>query len=399
MFSDLNEKYEFDTELLHNGAYIDPEKVHHPESMPIYLTTVFNAEDLDELLTIRQQKSFNYNRTRNPNRSALNDLMTKLEHGEASLCTTSGMAAISTALLTELKAGDHILVDKTLYGEVFDLFNQILEKYGVAYTVIDITNEQAVLQNLRDNTKILYTESASNPMTTVCDIRKMADIAHQHGAKLFVDNTFMTPYAFHPLDCGADVVINSLTKFCNGHCDVIAGSITGKAEFIEQCLASQWVLGDGLDGMGAYLCQRGLRTLSLRMEKAMGNATKLASALEKNPHVTAVFHPSLESHPNHAIAHQQFGDRYGAMLSFDIADGTVDRLNKFLHSLKFVHYAASLGGIRTTVSVPSHSSHRTVPKAMREECGITDSLIRISVGCEDIDDLIAEFNQALDACY
>lgn len=399
MFDNVFGDFGFETDLLHWGAYIDPDKTRHPESMPIYLTTVFNAEDLDELVRIRETKSFNYNRTRNPNRSALNDIMTKLEHGEASLCTSSGMAAISTALLTELKSGDHILTDKTLYGEVFDLFQQILDKFGVSYTIIDITNMAEVKRNIRPNTRIIYTESASNPMTTVCDIEKIAAFAHERGIKVFVDNTFMTPYAFRPLEHGADVVINSLTKFCNGHCDVIAGSITGSADFIEKCLYNQWVLGDGLDGMSAYLCQRGLRTLSLRMEKAFDNARNLAEALMENPHVSLVCHPSLSCHPNHEIATRQFGDRYGAMLSFDIKDGSVEVLNKFLHALRFVHYAASLGGIRTTVSVPAHSSHRMVPKEMREECGITDSLIRVSVGCENVEDLIAEFNQALDKAY
>lgn len=399
MFDNVPGDYSFETDLLHWGAYIDPEKTRHPESMPIYLTTVFNAEDLDELVKIRETKSFNYNRTRNPNRSALNDIITKLENGQASLCTTSGMAAISTALLTELKSGDHILTDKTLYGEVFDLFNQILVKFGVSFTIVDITDMDEVKKNTRSNTRIIYTESASNPMTTVCDLEQIAAFAHERGIKVFVDNTFMTPYAFRPLDHGADVVINSLTKFCNGHCDVIAGSITGSVGFIDKCLANQWVLGDGLDGMSAYLCQRGLRTLSLRMEKAFSNAEKLAAALQKNPHVSLVCHPSLPEHPNHEIAFRQFKGRYGAMLSFDIENGTVETLNKFLHALKFVHYAASLGGIRTTVSVPAHSSHRTLPKEMREACGITDSLIRVSVGCEDIQDLVNEFTQALEQAY
>ena len=399
MFTDLPKGLSFDTELLHTGAYADPAKVQHPESMPVYLTTVFNVEDLEELRVIRETKSFNYNRTRNPNRTALQDIMTRLENGEASLCVSSGMAAISTALLTELKAGDHIITDKTLYGEVFDLFNQIMHKYGIENTVLDITNIEEVKASIRPNTKIIYTESASNPMTTVCDIKKIADLAHSYGIKVFVDNTFMTPYAFRPLEFGADVVINSLTKFCNGHCDAVAGSITGPEKFINDCLASQWVLGNGLDGLSAYLCQRGLRTLSLRMEKAMSNATKLAKALESNPYVKAVFHPSLESHQDHDIAVKQFGENFGAMLSFDVIDDSVEKTNKFLRSLNIVHYAASLGGIRTTLSVPSNSSHRMVPKEDRLACGITDSLVRVSVGCENIDDIIAEFSNALEAAY
>ena len=341
-------------------------------------------------------KGFIDNRTKQPNRTTVGNRMTRLEGGEDSLVCSSGMAAIATALIANLSAGDHILSDRTLYGETFDLFDQVLKRYGVENTCIDITNLDEVKANIRPNTKIVYTETASNPMITVCDIDGVAEIAHKHKALLFCDNTFMTPYAIRPIEHGADLVINSLTKFGNGHCDAVCGSITGKDELIQKCLAHQWVLGCGADGFTAYMTARGLRTLGLRMERAMSNARKLAAALAENPYVTVVYHPSLKTHPQYKVAGSLFGERTGAMLSFDVISEDRNKLNKFMNRLEIAHYASSLGGFRTTFSVPAHSSHRRVDPAKRKASGITDSLIRVSVGCEEIHDLIEDFNQALE---
>ena len=395
MLDNNKKRHGMATDLIHGGAYCDPDLSRYPESMPIYMTTVFNVTDLDNSADLIEKGGFIYNRTSNPNRTALADIVTRLEGGEASLACSSGMAAISTALLATLSQGDHILSDRTLYSETFDLFNLLFKRYGVENTCIDITNLDEVRANLRPNTKVIYTESASNPTITVCDVDALAKIAHDHGALLFVDNTFITAYGFRPLEHGADVVINSLTKFGNGHCDALCGSITGSKEFIKNCTAHQWVLGCGADAVTSYMVQRGLRTMPLRMEKAYANAQALAAALEKDPHVAYVLHPSLASHPQHELASRLFSNGYGAMLSFDVKNGTYENLNRFLHKLELVHYAASLGGLRTTVSVPRYSSHRRMDPALRAASGITDSLIRVSVGCEEIEDIIADFAQAL----
>lgn len=387
--------HSLDTDLIHAGAYCDTELTRYPESMPIYMTTVFNVTDLDDAYHMIEDKGFIYNRTSNPNRTALGKIVSRLEGGEDTLVCSSGMAAISTALLSTLSAGDHILSDHTLYGETFDLFNLLFSRYGVENTCIDINDMEQVRANIRPNTKVIYTESASNPTIMVPDVDALSNAAHENGALLFVDNTFMTAYGFRPLEHGADVVINSLTKFMGGHCDALCGAITGSAVFIQNCTAHQWVLGCGADAMTSYMVQRGLRTMALRMEKAYANAKILAERLESHPCVTKVLHPSLKSHPQHELAKRMFQGRYGAMLSFDVINGTYDHLNAFLRKLEIIHYAASLGGIRTTISVPRHSSHRRMDPQLRLASGITDSLIRVSVGCEDIEDIWRDFDQAL----
>mgnify|MGYP000912407981 CR=1 FL=1 len=397
MFKETEHIFDFDTEIVHQGSYLEQELIRYPESMPIYLTSVFNVEDIDDLYDQYGKKGFIYNRTRNPNRNTLGTIMSYLEGGESSVICSSGMGAIATALLSLLKEGDHILSDKTLYGETFALFDKVLKRYGIENTCIDITDLDEVKKSIKNNTKIIYTETASNPMITVCDIDALAKIAHENDALLLVDNTFMTPYAIRPIEHGADITINSLTKFINGHCDAVCGSITGKSELIEKCLEHQWVLGTCADAFTSYMAARGLRTLSLRMEKAMANAAKLAKALEASPYVVKVNHPSLKSHPQHEIATRMFGDRYGAMMSFVVISDDRGKINDFINRLNIAHYASSLGGIRTTFSVPAHSSHRRVAPEKRKAMGITDSLIRVSVGVENIDDLIADFIGALQA--
>ena len=221
MYKDSDQQFSFDTEILRKGAYISGLAT-NPEALPIYLTTAFNVGDLDELFDRYRVDGYCYNRIKNPNRSALAELLTYLEGGEDSIICSSGMAAITTSVLSVVKTGDHILSDQTLYGETYDFFDKILSKLGVETTYVDFTNLEIVKASIRPNTKILYTETVSNPMITVVDIDALADIAHKRGALLFVDNTFMSPYAIRPIEHGADITINSLTKFGNGHSDTVA---------------------------------------------------------------------------------------------------------------------------------------------------------------------------------
>lgn len=394
MFKDMDKEFSFETELLRQGAYIN-KLASNPETAPIYLTTAFNVQDLQELQERYDVGGFCYNRNRNPNRSALIELMTYLEKGEDSIICSSGMAAISTTILSIVKQGDHVLSDKTLYGETIDIFSKVLPKYGVDVTYVDFTNVDEVKNSMKDNTRVLYTETVSNPMITVVDIDEISHIAHRNNALLIVDNTFMTSIAFRPIEHGADVTVNSLTKFANGHSDAVCGSATGSKELIKNAYDLQVLLGTSADAFTSWLVQRGMRTMSLRVEKQMSNAAMLAKALDDCPYVLKVNHPSLEKHPHHELAKRLFDDKFGGMLSFVLPDDK-EKINRFMRKLKLAHYAMTLGGYRTTISHPVMSSHYDVPEEKRLEMGITYGLIRVSVGIENGEDLIGDFLEALE---
>ena len=396
MFKESDKEFTFETDLLTKGTYIrDPAT--NPEVAPIYMTTAFNVEDLDCLEERYREHGFCYNRNRNPNRSALAELMTYLEHGEDSIACSSGMAAISTAALTIAKQGDHILSDMTLYGESMEVFSDLLGEYGVETTFIDFTDLELVKKSIRPNTKMLYTETVSNPLITVPDLRAIADIAHANGALFVVDNTFMTAALCRPLDLGADVVVNSLTKFANGHSDAVCGSLTGRADLVAKAHHLQVLLGSQADPFSAWLVQRGIRTIDLRVPKQSENATALAQALSNCPYVKKVNHPSLESHPQHELAKAQFKG-YGGMLSIDLPDDR-QKMNKFMRALHFAHYAMTLGGYRTSLSYPVLSSHSDMPEEERLKIGITNGLMRISCGIENTQDLVNDFLAALETAY
>jgi cystathionine beta-lyase/cystathionine gamma-synthase len=386
-------KHSRNTEILHQGAYLKGKR-DMPETAPIFLTTAYNPEDLDELKVLYAPEGYGYIRHKNPNRRALAELMTYLEGGEASLICSSGMAAISTTLFSMLVGGDHVVSDKTLYGEDYDLF-RAFHDYGIEVTYVDFTDFGAIEAAIRPNTKVLYTETISNPLITIVDIEAVATIAHRHHAKLIVDNTFSTSLAMQPLALGADASINSLTKFANGHSDAMGGSMTASQEIVKKAHATQVLWGTSLDPFSSWLIQRAIRTMDLRLQRQMDNAAKLAQALEIHPAVLKVHHPSLESHPQHALAKRIMKNGYGGMLSFVMPDD-ISKINAFLRKLEVAHYAMTLGGYRTTLSHPVSSSHGGVPEAERLKMGITNGLMRVSVGIEDAADLIADFTQALE---
>lgn len=394
MFKARKKEFSYETELINQGAYIN-QLASNPETAPIYLTTAFNVEDLDDLQDRYDQKGFCYNRNRNPNRSALIELMTYLEKGDNSVICSSGMAAISTAVLSLVKSGDHILSDQTLYGETIDIFSKVLSEFGVSVTYVDFTKLAEVESAIQKNTKVLYTETIANPMITVVDIDAVAEIAHAGGAVLVVDNTFMTSVGMRPLEHGADLVVNSLTKFANGHSDAVCGSITGKRELIDKAYHLQVLIGSTADPFTSWLVQRGIRTMALRLEKQMANAEKLAKALEESPYVQKVNYPGLKSHPQHELAARMFKNGYGGMLSIVLPDDK-KKLNAFMQRLNLAHYAMTLGGYRTTLSHPVMSSHYDVPEETRKKMGITFGMLRISVGIENGDELVEDFLQALE---
>lgn len=382
------------TEIIMQGAEVKG-VLSTPEVLPIYLTTAFHGgADLDELNDYYAAKGYTYNRIRNPNRNALAELVTYLEGGEASMICSSGMGAITTTLLSLADAGDHILANSNLYGETLEIL-QIIKKYGIESTCVDFTDLDAVQKAVQPNTKIIYTEVISNPTMTVVDIEAVARIAHGCGAKLVVDNTFTTSTVIKPIEFGADVTINSLTKFMNGHSDIVGGSATASKDVIDKACKLQALLGCTLDPFSSYLCERSLRTLDVRMERQLKNAEGLAKALSEHRHVLKVNHPSLPGHPQHELAKSMFRSGYGAMLSFEMPEDR-EKINAFMRRLHIAKYAMTLGGYATTLSYPILSSHASVPRDIRLKMGITDGLMRVSVGLEDLQDLIADFTQALD---
>ena len=394
MFKETDKTFLYETEVTKKGAYV---KYPHdnPEAMPIYLTTAFNVEDVDALFDRYEKGGFTYNRVKNPNRCALAELMTYLEGGEDTVACSSGMGAITTLFLSNLQSGDHIVFNRSLYGEIFDLHTLLLDKMRIEVSYVDFTDLDAVRQAMKANTKMVYTESATNPMITVPDIAALAEIAHSHGALMVVDNTFMSAYAIRPIAFGADLVINSLTKFANGHSDAVCGSLTGRADLIKKAQSLNVLLGAHADSFSAWLTTRGLRTFALRLDRQMENAAAAARALNEHPNVLKVNHPSLENHPQHELAKKQFNGKYGAMLSFEPKNASIEKVNQFMRKLNIIHYAMTLGGYRTTMTHPVSSSHRSVPEEKRLAMGLTSGLIRLSFGIENKEDLIADLNQAL----
>lgn len=397
MFKEFDESLSFETNILEAGAYFRL-SASNPEALPIHLSTAHNVEDLADLQKRYDEKGFCYNRNRNPNRTALIELMNYVEGGEDSLGCSSGMAAISSTVIAHTKAGDHILSDKTLYGETLEIFTKILKKYGVETTFVDFTDLEEVKANIKPTTVILYTETVSNPLIGVPNLKILADIAHSNNALLIVDNTFMTGALIKPLKFGADLVVNSLTKFANGHSDAVCGAVTGKSELIKKIYELQVLLGTQADPFSSWLIMRGMRTLELRIKKQCENASTLAAALEKSPYILKVNHPSLESNPQHLLAHEQFGDYYGGMLSIELPED-LEKMNKFMRTLKLAHYAMTLGGYRSSLAYPVMSSHSDMTREERLAIGITDGLLRISVGIENTQDLINDFTNALEAAY
>lgn len=382
------------TEALYSGEKVRGMDM-APETIPCFMTTAFTMRGFKEVQETYATKGYTYVRTRNPNRTALGEVISCLEGGEATLIFSSGMGAITSTLMTLLSRGDHMICNANIYGETFSVMTQILSKCGVEVTFVDYKNTDDIRKAVRPETKLIYSEVLSNPTLTLVDLRTVADIAHENGALLMVDNTFTTPIAIRPMDFGADIVINSLTKFLNGHSDAIGGSITASAELCDKIQPVAMLLGTPGDPFSSWLIHRGIHTASLRLPQAMHTAEKLAAALAKNPHVSHVNHPSLPDYPQKALADSMFGKKgCCAMLSFIVPED-LEKIDQFMLALRFPRYAPTLGGLHTTLSHPVTSSHMGVPDETRRKMGITPGMIRVSVGIEDADDLVADFENAL----
>lgn len=368
---------QFETNAIHAGQ--DPDPTTGAITFPIYQTSTFVQE------AVGKDKGFLYARTSNPTRSALESCLASLEGAKYGLCFASGMAAV-TNVLSLLKAGDHVIAADDLYGGVPRVFNQVFAGYGIEFTYVDTTYTDRVEAAIKPNTKLVWMETPSNPLLKITEIRAISSLTHRHKLILVVDNTFATPFLQRPLDVGADIVLHSVTKYIAGHADTVGGAvITSNDAYYERLKFHQNAAGPIMGPFDAFLTLRGVKTLALRVERQCDSAMNLAQYLEQHPKVQRVIYPGLDSHPQKKIAERQMR-QFGAMITFEIKGGERAAL-KFLEDIPLFALAESLGGVESLIEHPAQMTHASVPKERRKAIGITDGLIRISVGIEAYEDL------------
>lgn len=376
----------FATKLLHFGAEIDEQT--GASSVPIFQASTFHHHDIFE------PPQYDYSRSGNPTRQALEDYITLLEGGARGFAFASGMAAISTTFLL-LSQGEHVIVTEDVYGGTYRLLTSILDRLGIESTFVDMTDFEAVKAALKPNTKAVFMETPSNPTLKITDIAETAAWAKEHGLLTMLDNTFMTPYHQRPIELGVDIVLHSATKFLSGHSDVLAGlAVTADEALGKRLKQLQNGMGTVLSAQESWLLMRGMKTLQTRMEHSERSARRLAEWLSEHKEVTAVYYPGLPNHPGRAI-HEKQSLGYGAVVSFDVGSG--ERAKAMLNKVQIPLVAVSLGAVESILSYPAMMSHAAMPKEVRHARGITDGLVRYSVGLEDIEDLIEDLDNALRA--
>jgi cystathionine beta-lyase/cystathionine gamma-synthase len=375
----------FATIAIHTGS--EPDESTGAVTVPIYQTSTY-AQD-----ALGKNKGYEYARTQNPTRSAVERNLAALEGARFGFAFASGMAAID-ATLRLVKAGEHVVVSDNTYGGTARLFNRILANYNVEFDYVDTSDSLNVEAAIKPNTKMVFLETPTNPIMTVTDLKEVSEIAHRAGARVVCDNTFMSPYLQRPLEFGVDIVVHSTTKYLNGHSDGVGGAVVLNDEEDANWIGFvQNSAGAILSPFDSWLVLRGTKTLALRMEQHDKTGRAVAAFLEEHPKVKKVYYPGSASHPQHALARrQQHG--FGGMVSFDV--GSLAAARTVLESVKLCTLAESLGGVETLISHPATMTHASVDEAKRERLGITDGLVRISVGIEDTDDIIADLDQALD---
>ncbi len=374
----------FSTRLIHGSHTIDPAT--GAVSIPVYQTSTFAQKSVDHF------GKYDYARSGNPTREALEAVMTDLEGGVAAFAFGSGMAAISSTLML-FAPGDHLVVCEDVYGGAFRVMTKLFSQWGLQVTFVDATSLANIEAAIRPETKAIYLESPSNPLLKIIDLRGAASIAKEHGLLTLVDSTFMTPYLQRPLELGCDIVIHSGTKFINGHSDVVCGFAVVKDEKLAHRLGFvQNAFGAILGPQDCWLTLRGLKTLKVRMEESQKSAVKIAAWLDSLPEVTRVYYPGLASHPGHAIHAGQCSGP-GAVLSFEFE--SYEMTKRVLEGVKFSAFAVSLGGVESIISYPAKMSHAAMPPAERASRGISDTLVRFSVGLEDVDDLINDLERLI----
>ena len=376
----------FETRAIHAGQ--DPDPVTGAVMTPVYMTSTYAQNSPGHPIG-----DYEYSRTHNPTRTALEENLSSLEGGTFGLCFSSGLAA-TNALLARLVPGDHIVAGNDLYGGTYRIFTKVFERYGIEFSFVDTTVPDAVAAAMTPATKMLYVESPSNPLLRLTDIARMAEIALSSNAILAVDNTFATPYLQTPLALGADIVLHSLTKYLGGHSDVVGGALIGKSDELREELAFHQNSSGGTPGpMDAFLVLRGTKTLALRMERHGSNALAIAQHLEAHPSVDRVHYPGLPSHPQHALCQKQMRNG-GGMVSFELSGG-VPAGETFASSTRLFTLAESLGGVESLVETPPSMTHASIPAEVRHAAGLEDGLVRLSVGVEHLDDLLADVDSAL----
>lgn len=393
----MREDYSFDTLSIHGRVKSkNPKAALNP---PIFMTSTFVFDDVKDAEDIMDFKKdgFIYTRGNNPTLRLFEQRMSELEGGEDAVAFASGMGAISSVLLSLLSPGDNVVVHKTLYGSSFTVTHKLLPKYHIACKSADFTKAETVERAIDNNTKLLYFETPSNPNLEIIDIREIVKLAKSKGIKVVVDNTFATPYFQRPLSFGVDVVVHSATKYICGHGDALGGvAISGDGAFIQKLKFDYMCeLGAVMSPFNAWLMLRGLKTLGLRMRQHEANAIRVAEFLEKHPKVKSVMYPGLKSFKGHEIAKRQM-DGFGAMISFEVQGG-LEKAKKVVNSVRLAKLAVSLGDCETLIELPAAMTHAGYPKEKLQEFGLTESMIRLSVGIEDAKDIIEDLDQALNA--
>jgi cystathionine beta-lyase/cystathionine gamma-synthase len=374
----------FSTRAIHDGQPPDPTT--GAVNVPIYASSTYVQGE------IGKHKGYEYSRVSNPTRTALEQNLASIEGGTSAHVFGSGMAAIA-ALVTMLKTGDHVICGSNVYGGTPRLFNEIVANYGIAFSYVDTSDSEKVRHALQPNTKLVHMETPTNPLMQLTDIRAVADICHERGVDLSVDNTFMSPYLQRPIEFGADIVMHSTTKFLNGHSDGLGGVlISTRPDHQETFAFVQKCTGGILSPFECFLVLRGVKTLAVRMKQHEENGRAVAAYLAKHPKVERVFYPGLSDHPQYELAKRQMCG-FGALMSFEA--GSFERANRILKRVRVCTLGESLGGVETLISHPATMTHAALGAEGRAKIGITDGLVRLSVGIEDLDDLLEDLNQAL----
>lgn len=377
----------FNTKVIHGNQHHDPST--GAVMPPVYQTSTFVQTSPGVPLA-----EYEYSRAANPTRTALEQALASIENGVRGLAFASGLAA-TDSVMKLLKPGDEVIAMDDLYGGTYRMFARIYQEYGIKFHFIDMTDYTAFQAAINENTKLVWVETPTNPLMKLADIAEIAKITKKHNLLFAVDNTFATPYLQKPLDLGADIVMHSATKYLGGHSDVIAGALIVKDEALgEKLHFAQFATGGTLGPMDSYLVLRGIKTLHLRVQRHCENGAKVAEYLVNHPKVATVYYPGLESHPNHDIAKKQMIGGFGGMVSFTFKSGAKADAIKMLEKVKVFTLAESLGGVESLANHPALMTHASIPEDKRKEIGITDDLVRLSVGVEDISDLLADLEQA-----
>lgn len=376
----------FGTKAIHAGVHADEST--GAIMTPIYQTSTYVQSAPGE------HKGFEYSRAQNPTRKQLEDSLAALENGRFGMVFGSGLAAVDCVLKT-LKPGDHVIATSDLYGGSYRLFMKVFANYGIDFSYVDLSDAANLESAIKDNTKLVWIESPTNPMLNIMDVEAIAKITKDKGLILGVDNTFATPYLQNPLDLGADIVMHSITKYIAGHSDVVMGGlVTSNETLAKQLYFIQNASGAIPGPQDCFLALRGIKTIHLRMERHCENAMKMADFLHNHPKVEQVNYPGLVNHPNHQVAKRQMKD-FGGMISFTTKEGSLESAQQLVSNVKVITLAESLGGVESLIGHPASMTHASIPKEEREKSGVVDSLVRLSVGIEDIDDLIQDIDQAL----